>query len=72
MYQYVEDPVNKGVFKKDPTLKTFLKSGPAIAATLSFIRGHMHKKTEAACRRSIEDYVDGREGGVTRRILRFA
>ena len=47
--QYATVPGNPerfGIFKKQPDLKDFLRSGPSVCATLNILRGHMARKTK--------------------------
>ena len=67
------DAAALGVFPRDPTLKEFLKSGPAVAASLRLLHGFLGTNSEEDCRRIIESYVEhGVDRGLTRALLRKA
>ena len=62
-----------GVFPRDAKLRTFLRSGPACAATLTLLRGFLYEKTAEECLDLLEEYVErGGDGGITRKTLRLA
>ncbi len=66
------DHESVGVFRRDPTLKDFLKSGPAIAATLRKLWGFLMQHSYNDCVSTIESYVvRGGDGGLTKKSLRF-
>lgn len=62
-----------GCFVRDPTLKEFLKSSQAVAASLEHLYGWLKSKSESDCRDIIEDYVvNGGDGGITAVTIREA
>ncbi len=68
----IPDASERGIFLRDPSLKDFLKSGPAARATLAIIHGFLAENNKHACEKLIEDYVNGGDGGVTEKTMRFA
>ncbi|CAE7246626.1 unnamed protein product, partial [Symbiodinium microadriaticum] len=50
-----EDPEKDGIFEKDSTLRVFLESGTAIAASLLHQHGFEVQYTKEECRQMIED-----------------
>ena len=62
----------RGVFLRDPSLKTFLKSRAAAHAMLRLVHGFAKDNSLDECERIIEEYVDGKDGGLTRRTMRAA
>ena len=59
-----------GIFVRDPSLKVFLRSGPAVAATLTLLRGFLYERSYADCLDIMEAYVvRGGDGGITRKSL---
>lgn len=62
-----------GVFPKDPDLKQFLTSGPAILAALQIQNAFEMHYSKDDCERLIEDYAYwGGDGGLTEEIMREA
>ncbi len=62
----------QGIFPQVPSLKDFLRSDPAVAATLRKLWGFLPTRSFEACQKTIEVYVvRGGDGGLTRRSLRF-
>ena len=62
-----------GVFIKDPTLKSMLKSGAAACALLRILWGLMQRYDADACIKLMDDYVDNQgDGGLTVYRLRMA
>ena len=57
-----DNPAEQGVFCKDPTLKAFLKSGPAVTATWKILHGFMSLHNRKACDELIEQYANGGDG----------
>ena len=67
MHGKMDEP---GVFVRDPALKVFLKSGPAVAATLTLLRGFLYARSYHDCLDIMEAYVvRGGDGGITRKSL---
>ena len=62
----------KGFFLKRPTLKEELSSPAFVTAMLNILHGFRMQHTPAQCYQIIEDYVQGGDGGVTRRLMRAA
>lgn len=62
-----------GVFPKDPDLKQFLMSGPAILAALQIQNAFEMQYSKADCERLIEDYAYwGGDRGLTEQTMREA
>ncbi|CAJ1459066.1 unnamed protein product, partial [Effrenium voratum] len=62
-----------GIFTKDPTLKDFLMSGPAIAAGLQMQHAFEATHREQDCRDIIENYAHwGKDHGLTEDTMREA
>ena len=59
-----------GVFKRDASLKNFLKSPDAVKYTLKQLRGFAEEHSLDECEQIIEAYVDGLDEGLTRRTMR--
>lgn len=68
----IPDAKAKGIFAKDPSAKDFVRSGPAQICGWKLLHGHMRTYTQDECYSMIERYVDGDDGGLTRRCMRFA
>ena len=68
----IPDAELKGVFVRDPTLKEFLKSGPCVATTWRILHGFRKRHTNVSARALIEDYANGADGGLTKRLMRVA
>ena len=66
------NPADRGIFPKDPSLKAFLKSRPAMGAGLKMIAGFMNSHTKEECECAIDSYVERDDGGLTRECLRHA
>ena len=67
------DPEKNGIFVRDPTLKDFLKEGPACVATLRIIWQFAEQYSAEQCRQALEDYVmNGADGGLTEASVRMA
>ncbi|CAE7209382.1 unnamed protein product, partial [Symbiodinium microadriaticum] len=64
-----KDPDADGIFQKDPTLRSFLESGPAIAAALIQQHGFESHYSRQECVQMIEDYA---LSGFTERKVREA
>ncbi|CAE7506749.1 unnamed protein product [Symbiodinium sp. CCMP2592] len=64
-----KDPDVDGIFEKDPTLRSFLESGPAIAAALQQQHGFESHYSRQDCFQLIEDYA---LSGLTERKVREA
>ena len=62
----------QGVFLKDPTLKDFLKSGPARLVTIKMVHGFALRNRNTGCFKIIDDYATGGDGGLTRQCMRLA
>ncbi|CAE7810987.1 unnamed protein product [Symbiodinium sp. CCMP2592] len=63
------DAHKDGIFPKDPTLRAFLESGPAIAASLQHQLGFELTQSRENCRRLIETYA---QAGLTEQKIRKA
>ena len=63
------DASEDGIFAKDPALRAFLESGPAIAASLQQQHGFECSHSETQCYQLIDDFA---EKGVTENKLREA
>ena len=63
------DPEADGIFLKDPALKAFLESGPAIAAMLKQQHGFETLHSRQVCLQIIEEFA---RGGITERKMREA
>ena len=62
-----------GIFPKDPDLKQFLTSGPAILAALQIQNAFEMKYGKDECERLIEDYAYwGGDQGLTEQTMREA
>ena len=61
-----------GIFERDTDLKRFLGSDEAINYTMELLIGFAKRYSLKACEQIIEDYVDGTDGGLTRRCMRQA
>ena len=68
----IENPAAKGIFLKDPTAKDFVVSDPAVGAGWKMVHAWMAKYSEQNCYDRIEECVDGHDGGLTRKCMRFA
>ena len=67
------DPEKSGICVRDPTLKDFLKEGPACVATLRIIWQFAEQYSAEQCRQALEDYVmNGADGGLTEASVRMA
>ena len=62
----------QGIFLRDPSLKAFLKSPEAADALLRAIHGFAQDHSLTDCERIIEEYVDGKDKGLTRASMRAA
>ncbi len=63
----------KGVFARDPTLKDFVRSGPACLASLTDLWSYARAHAANDCYQVIEDFVaNGCDEGNTEPILRSA
>lgn len=73
---HAKDPASyerQGVFPRDPLLKSFLRSGPAVGATLHLLWGFLNNRSQDDCYNIIEDYADrGGDNGLTWKCLRCA
>lgn len=73
---HAKDPASyerQGVFPRDPLLKSFLRSGPAVGATLHLLWGFLNNRSQDDCYNIIEDYTDrGGDNGLTWKRLRWA
>ena len=67
--QRYPDAAEDGIFPKDPTLKAFLESGPAILASLRHQLGFELQHSREACRNIIEDCASA---GFTEKKIRQA
>lgn len=68
-----EDMWRDGVFPKDPDLKDFLMSGPAVLAALQIQNAFEMKFSREDCLRMIEDYAYwGGDRGLTEQVMREA
>lgn len=66
-------PPGSGVFPRDPSLRAFLRSGPAIACTLRMLRGFLYTRSYQDCVDILEAYAErGGDGGLTRMTMRAA
>ena len=63
------DPECDGIFQKDPSLRRFLESGPAIAAFIEMQHGFETQNTRDACHAIIENYATS---GLTEKKVREA
>ena len=71
--EHYPDAELDGCFPKDPTLKDFLVSGPAIASSLQLQHGFERTWTREQCRDMIEQYcVLGGDSGLTESKMREA
>ena len=75
--QYLEehytDAALDGYFPKDPTLKEFLVSGPAIASSMQLQHAFEHTYSRAECIHMIESYCNlGGDQGLTEDKMRIA
>ena len=62
-----------GVFPKDPDLKQFLLSGPAILAALQIQNAFERQNSKEDCEHLIEDYAYwGGDRGLTEQTMREA
>lgn len=62
-----------GIFIRDPTLRDFLRSGPAVAATLRRLWGFMLSCGRDEAQLLIDAYVEqGGDGGLTRDTLMYS
>ena len=68
--ELIDDAARKCLFLKKPDLQAQLMSGPCVAAALSLVHGVRTEHTMEECYDTIEDYVQGGDGGETRRIMR--
>ena len=67
------EPEKHGIFVRDPTLKNFLKSGPACLATLRLLWQFAGMYSAEECRQVLEDYVmNGGDDGLTEACVRIA
>ena len=67
------EPEKHGIFVRDPTLKDFLKSGPACLATLRVLWQFAGMYSAEECRQVLEDYVmNGGDDGLTEACVRIA
>ena len=60
------------VFTPDPSAKDFVRSGAAVTGLWKIVHGHMLAYSLQGCYDTIEQYVDGHDGGLTRRCMRHA
>ena len=63
------DAYKEGIFSKDPTLRAFLESGPAIAASLQLQHGFERQYSRLECARLIDDCA---QSGLTEQKMRAA
>ena len=71
--QHMQNADAQGIFPKDPTLKDFLRSGPACLATLRVIWQYAHTHSAEACSNCLEEYVlQGKDEGFTELCVRRA
>lgn len=68
-----QDSEKDGYFPKDPTLKDFLVSGPAIASSLQLQHAFEHRHSREDCLHMIESYCNlGGDQGLTEDKMRIA
>ena len=71
--RHYPDHERDGIFKKDPTLKHKLQSGPYIAAGLRLQHGFESKTSKQQCIDNLEKYAAlGGDGGLTEDSMRLA
>lgn len=66
------DGGDHGYFAKDPTLKDFLSSPRAGRCLLTMVISFLSEHSVDECRRLIDDFAEGGDGGVTRGVMRGA
>ena len=66
------DAASHGYFLRDPTLKAFVTSPRAAQAFMSMLLGFKAKHDVEECRKFIDDYAEGGDGGVTWTAMRAA
>ena len=71
--KFMPDHEAEGVFVRDPTLKKFLQSDPAVLAMFTRLWGFCNIYTADQCQQAIEDYaINGSDEGATDKVLRSA
>ncbi|OLP79865.1 hypothetical protein AK812_SmicGene39798 [Symbiodinium microadriaticum] len=69
----VQQPDERGIFPKDPTLKDFLRSSPACLVTLRALWQYARDHNAADCRKCLDEYVvGGKDEGLTESCVRQA
>ncbi|CAE7258024.1 unnamed protein product [Symbiodinium sp. CCMP2592] len=69
----IQQPEERGIFPKDPTLKDFLRSSPACLVTLRALWQYARDHNAADCRKCLDEYVvGGKDEGLTELCVRQA
>ena len=69
----IQQPEERGIFPKDPTLKDFLRSSPACLVTLRALWQYARDHSAADCRKCLDEYVvGGKDEGLTELYVRQA
>ena len=70
--QQIPNAADRGCFLKDSDLKEFLQSAPAVGSAWKMVWGFMEDHNQKACVKTIDDYANGGDGGLTKSTMLVA